>query len=206
VAAIPDSSLPGHKRLHDQASTALGLCQESRNVEFKESGSWDQLQYKIVQAALGMANLRDGGIIIIGVSERGGNWSIDGVEEEHLATYDEDELNDFVNRYASPPLRLELVTIQYREIRLLVIRVPEFDLSPVVCTRNGPDSTIRAASFYVRPMGKPQTTRPVDASQLQDLLDLAAEKRARRLVEAAQRIGMRQPARDLGFDDELEGL
>jgi predicted HTH transcriptional regulator len=207
MAAIPDSSLPGHRHLHAQACTVLSLCQESRGVDFKESASWKRLQYKIAQAALGMANLRNGGLIIVGVGEREGRWQMDGISDEHLVTYDEDDVNDFVNRYASPPLRLELVVLRYEKARFLVVRVPEFDVTPVVCKRNGPDNTrLREGCFYVRPGGKPQTTRPVDASQIQDLLDLAAEKRARKLVEVIRRMGGVPPTEEQGFEEELGGL
>jgi len=67
--AIPTSDLPGHRGLQERVHAALDTCIESQSVDLKESASWKDLQYKIVRTALAMANLRDGGIIIIGASE-----------------------------------------------------------------------------------------------------------------------------------------
>jgi ACT domain-containing protein len=47
----------------------------------------------------------------------------------------------------------------------------------------------------------------MDATEMQDLLDLAAEKRARQIIETVKRIGLsRSEDVDTQFDDELEGL
>jgi predicted HTH transcriptional regulator len=157
---------------------------------------------------MGMANLRDGGVMIIGVSESEGKWTLDGISGADLGTYDEDEINDFVNRYSSPSIRLELVTVAHRNTRFLALKVPEFDRTPIVCKRNGPeDSGLREGTVYVRPLGKPQTTQAARAEDLEDLLQLAAEKRSREFLATARRIGMRPPRPDEeAFDEELTGL
>lgn len=92
--------------------------------------------------------------------------------------------------------------------------MPEFEWSPIVCKRNGADpSKLRKAAIYVRTGGKPQTIPASDASQIDDLLELAAEKRARRIVSIAQRIGVIPPPlmqekfdAQEKFREELEGL
>lgn len=208
MGAIPESTLPGHRQLHERVVTALQLCQESRDVEFKGPGTWSELRYHIARTSLAMANLRDGGIIVIGVEERDGTWVLSGIDDECLATYDEDEVNDFINRYASPPMRLELVKVTHRETAFLTIRISEFERTPIVCKRAGPDSTgLRRGVIYVRPVGKPQTSQVNDANELEDLLDLASEKRARRLLQAAARVGMQSRSSvQEAFDKELDGL
>lgn len=134
MGAMPDSTLPGHKQLHERVVTALDLCQESRDVDFKESASWSNLQIHIVRTSMAMANLRDGGIIVVGVSERGGSWSLDGISTQHLTTYDEDNVNDFVNKYASPTIRVELVRVLHNvsimESRSWQLRCPSSNGAP----------------------------------------------------------------------------
>lgn len=214
MGAIPDSTLPGHRQLHQRVVTALDLCQESRNVDFKESAPWANLQVHIVRTSMAMSNLRDGGIIIIGVGERGGSWRLDGISNQHLATYDEDDVNDFVNKYASPTIRVELVRVTHNGTSFLAIRVPEFVWSPIICNRNGADiSKLRRATIYVRTEGKPQTIPASNASHIDDLLDLAAEKRARRILSVSERIGIiastqTQETSDAQerFDEELGAL
>jgi len=208
VSAVPESTLPGHRLLHERVTAALGVCQEARAVEFKGSAPWRDLQFHIVRTGIAMANLRDGGIIIVGVSERSGSWHAEGILADHLETYDEDELNDLFTKHASPPVRLELVIVRHGSVPFLTIRVPEFDLTPVLCQREGPQSArLRKGAIYVRTLGKPQTMPAEDASHLHELLELAAEKRARRILETASRIGLTLPdSTRQAFDRELGGL
>jgi len=59
----------------------------------------------------------------------------------------------------------------------------------------------------VRPPGKPRTTRVTTAEEMQSLLELAAEKRARRILEVAHRIGLKaSETSSQKFEDELGGL
>jgi predicted HTH transcriptional regulator len=207
VSAIPDSTLPGHRELHERVIGALQLCQESRDVEFKGPIPWPCVQYKIVKSSLAMANLRDGGVIIIGVTEQGPNWILEGLNDETLLTYNEDDLNDFINRYASPTVRVELIKVTYQQKLFLAIRVPEFETTPVVCKRDFQAEGLRRGAVYVRPIGKPQTSQVNEAPDMEHLLELASEKRARRLLETAARVGLRrEPSDDEAFDRELEGL
>jgi len=210
MGAIPTSDMPGHGKLHERVSNALDRCQESRSVDFKESASWKNLKLQIIRTSLAMGNLRDGGIIVIGVSERGEKWELSGILEDHLSTFDVDDVIDGINRYASPPIKIDLVTVEYRNSRIfLAIQVHEFADIPFVCKRNGPDNDkrLRAGDVFVRPAGKPRTTRIVSADEMQDLLELAAEKQARKIIERAHRIGLRAiDTSSEKFEEELEGL
>jgi hypothetical protein len=50
---------------------------------------------------------------------------------------------------------------------------------------------LAAGEVYVRPAtGKPQTVKVTDAARLHDLLELAAEFRARRMLEVGKRVGL----------------
>jgi hypothetical protein len=159
---------------------------------------------------MAMANLRDGGIIVIGASESGETWELTGIQPEHLATYDVDDVIDSVNKYASPSVQLEIVIVTYQnEKRFLALRVHEFEDTPVVCKRNAPDGNkkLSAGEVYVRPFGTPRTTKVLSADEMHELLELAAEKRARRFLETAHRVGLRPPEPAVQrFDEELGEL
>ena len=109
MGAIPTSDMPGHKKLHDRVKNALDRCQESKSVDFKESAPWDELKWQLIRTIIAMGNLRDGGIIVIGASERGDTWDLTGIEDTHLSTYDVDDIIDAVTKYASPPIKIEIV-------------------------------------------------------------------------------------------------
>lgn len=205
VMAIPTSDMTGHQALHRQVMVALDTCVESQSVEFKESASWKELEFKVIRTALAMANLRDGGLLVIGVGERGAEWDLSGISDEHLATFQVDDVVDAINRFASPPVSATIVTVKDRNgRRFLAIQVHEFADAPIVCRRDG--SGLRQGAVYVRPPGFSQTTEVRSAEQMHDLLELAAEKRARRILETARRIGLEPSPARRPFDEELGGL
>lgn len=208
MAAFPSSEMPGHRTLHDRVTSALDTCVESQAVDFKESAPWDALKFKLARTAMGMGNLRDGGVIVIGASERDTTWDLTGITPDHLATYSVDDLVDGINKYSSPAVSLKVVTVKYHNGNtFLAIEIREFDETPFVCKKDGPpNSNLKRGTVYIRPAGLAQTTETRTAEDLQDLLTLAAEKRARRIVETAYRIGLAGGVPSKPFDDELEGL
>lgn len=178
-------------------------------MEFKESASWETLKWKIIKSALAMGNLRDGGVIVIGASERGETWDLTGISTEHLATYDVDIVAEQVNAYVSPHVDLDIVLVSYRNGKqFLAIQVTEFHSTPLVCKKNGPNGEgVREGFVYVRPLGIAKTTQVVRAEDMHDLLELASEKRARKMLETSRRIGLTGGPSDAEhFARELEGL
>ncbi len=210
MGAIPTSDMPGHKQLHERVVSALDRCQESQAVDFKESAPWAQLKWRVIRTVMAMTNLRDGGVIVIGVSEREEDWNLTGIKDDDLASYDVDDIIDIANKYASPPLSLDVVRVAYTDgTQFLAIQVREFEVTPCVCKRNGPDGSksFRQGDVYIRPPGKAQTKKVSCAEEMHDLLELAAEKRARRMIETSRRIRFESVAPEISpFEEELEGL
>lgn len=190
---------------------ALGLCQESQRVDFKETAPWNMLRDKLTKAVLAMGNLRDGGIIVVGVSERNANWELAGISTEHLGTYDVDDMLGYFGAFVSPFAEVDIVRVLHDGVTFLAIQIHEFQEVPLVCKRKGPNPNnegLLEGAVYIRPIGGvPQTTRVMNAQQMHDLLELAAEKKARKMQRQARRIGMAVPDIDNdAFDRELEGL
>jgi predicted HTH transcriptional regulator len=180
-------------------------------VDFKESAAWNLLREKLVKAVLGMGNLRDGGVVIVGISERNANWEITGISAEDLRTYDVDEMLGYFEPFISPFVEVDIVQVAIEARNFLAIQIHEFQEIPLVCKRNGADPNregLFEGAVYVRPMGGvPRTSRVMNAQQMHDLLELAAEKRARSMVRRARAIEMAVPNIDNNaFDRELEGL
>ena len=140
MGAIPSSQLPGHKQTHDRVISALERCQESQDIDFKESVKWPAIRWRMTRTVLGMGNLRDGGIIIIGVSERGNTWTLAGMTNLDLIRYDPDIVLDQINSYVSPHVDMDIVSVEYNGKMFLAIRAQEFPNTPLVCKKNGPRS------------------------------------------------------------------
>ena len=214
MASIPRTDTPGYRQLHERVGNALDRLQEAPDIEFKESASWDLLKWKIIKTALAMGNLRDGGILIVGVAQRAGQEQRTGITQEHLATYDPDKIADQFGRFISPEIEFTLVRVPHQDNTYLAFEFQEFREIPLVCKRNGPDGEgLVAGTVYVRPWeGRPRSTKVTDAAQMRELLDLAGDKAARRIIERGTRAGLELPAGDRPlpvtdpFDGELEGL
>lgn len=194
--AFPTTKMSGYTDLKERISIALNRCQEQAWLDFKESQPWQVLRWRLLKTIMGMANLRDGGLIIVGVAEKENAWELSGITTDHLKDYDYDDISDQINKYASPQVVIDLVIHEHEDgNQYLAIHIHQFKISPVVCRKNSPEDVklkdrLSAGDIYVRPSsGKPRTERVTDASQLHDLLELAAEFRARRLLEVGKRIG-----------------
>ncbi len=178
MASIPRTDTPGYRQLHERAGNALDRLQEAPDIEFKESASWNTLKWKIIKTALAMGNLRDGGILIVGVAERTGQEQRTGISQEHLESYKSDDIADQFGPYISPGIDFTLAQVPYRDNTYLAFEFQEFREIPLVCKRNGPDGEgLEAGVVYVRPReGCPRNTKVTDAAQMRELLDLAGVK------------------------------
>lgn len=199
-------------RLNDRAVTAMELGAETRNVEFKRGAPLDSLKYKVVRAALAMANLRDGGTLIIGMPESSDDTAR-GVSTSDGGSYEQDAVLALVNSFAASPIELYIVRFPFEDVDYVFMHVLPFRRAPIICRKNTPDNTaknerLEAACLYVRiAEDKIETSRVRTPAQMEELLEMATEQRARELLSSAQRIGFRPPedARR-HFDDELGGL
>lgn len=150
-----------------------------------------------------MGNQRDGGLLVIGVSERQGTWDLTGIESAHLATYEVDTVKDVVNSYVSPHVEFDLLLVNHNAKNFLAIGIHEFINSPLVCKKNG-NEKLEEGNIYVRPPGMARTTKIVNAIQMTDLLQLAAQKGARRILQDAAGVGMKLEIGANPFQEELE--
>src|SRR5947209_6511941 len=93
----------------EQFEEFSALEHEIPSVEFKclEFRKDNPLFGKVVRAAIGMANRRDGGLIIIGVSDHSGILSPTGLSEEQLTTWRYDDIADGFAAHADPPISFD---------------------------------------------------------------------------------------------------
>ena len=110
MGALPSTELRGYEILKDRVQGVLDLLQEGRSIDFKKASSWDDLKQGIPKDVLAMSNLRDGGLIIIGVEENNNVWNCTGITDEQINTYNPDDMIDYVNKYASPSINFDIVT------------------------------------------------------------------------------------------------
>jgi predicted HTH transcriptional regulator len=178
---------------------------EQRAVEFKRAGSRKDklLLARVIRAVIGMANRRDGGLVIIGVDEDDNKRPVpSGISDEDLSTWTHDDFADASATYADPNVSFDLETVDCEGKKFIVIHVEEFEDFPVICKRDFPD-VLRSGACYVRPRRKPETVEIPTHTDMRDLLELAAEKGVRRFIKQAHGAGLGLTAETISSDAEL---
>jgi len=168
---------------------------EDRNREYKASFPWNKdtdgaTMAKVTKTILAMANLRDGGHIVIGVEEKGseGRFLAVGMKPEHLVTYSYDRVADFVKEYAEPYVRFDLDIVEVDKKEFVVISVEGFDQVPVICKRSFSD-ILSEGRVYIRPRsGRPRSAPLNRYVDMRELLDLATERGIRDFLERLHRV------------------
>ena len=186
---------------------------ESRSVEFKQAGSWDdsQLRAKITRGVISLANTRDGGVLVVGMKEVSGKpgfHAVDSLSDTQKATFDPDVVVPAINAYVAPYISLTVLHHTTKSgADIVAFSVGEFRDYPVVCTKEiaGADPTkpmVRRGAILVRSLRTIETTEILSYDDLRELIELSVDKglgtyfRRQRIQAAAQGPGDEQRFRD----------
>lgn len=172
---------------------------ETDSLEFKQAMAWDRNVF--VKDILAMANIVDGGRIIVGIED--GTLERQGLSEDQAASFEPEIMRDQIAPYADPRVvfRTEVV-VDSGGLSFAVIEIEPFDDLPVVCKRDGAD--VRAGEIYYRSrVRRPQSARIDNSADMREVL----ERSAAHLMGRYRQLGFQPPADDqASFDDELGGL
>lgn len=186
----------------------INLLREERFLEYKQSMPWDALKEKIAKTAMAMANIPDGGTIIIGMTKNGNLYEADGVVPEHLASYKVDDIQAYINRFADPFVKVQSTFVTVESKEFIAIVVAEFDEIPVICGRNSTD--LREGTVYTRSNRIPESVPISSQTEMRELLELATDKGVRKFMRRAHRTGIQGGAPQISDDDlfiaQLGGL
>jgi predicted HTH transcriptional regulator len=159
--------------------------EETQRHDFKEAIPWRAKSF--VKDLLAMANVQDGGYIIVGVED--GTWRRQGITQEMEESYNIEIMRDQMAVYADPHVEFSREIVPDREsLRFAVIRVRQFDEIPVICRKDGED--VREGVLYYR-----STNRRIESAPVRNSYDM------RTIIEVAT-IRMMQRKRSLGFTVE----
>jgi predicted HTH transcriptional regulator len=182
----------------DELEALLEGAEETDVLEFKTAMSWHQ---SLVRDILAMANVQDGGRIIIGIAD--GNHARVGLTPEQIATYELEAMQDRVGTYADPRVEFRSEVVRDRQgLQFVVIDVRPFETIPVICRRDG-DGVNEGDIYYRSRTGRPASARIRRSADLRDIIEIAITRSSRRL----NRIGFvprTVPGPD--YEQELGGL
>jgi predicted HTH transcriptional regulator len=186
----------------DELEALLDGAEETDRIEFKAAMEWDK--NSLVKDILAMANVQDGGRIIIGVKEKDQNFEREGMSAAQIATFKIDDMRDQVAPYADPQVIFRIEQQADRKgLQYIVIDVSPFDEFPVICKRDGND--VQAGTIYYRSRAqKPQSARVSNHSDLRDIIERSIARR----MQSMRRLGFTAPQakKKYDFDAELGGL
>jgi hypothetical protein len=185
----------------EEFSQILARGHEQRGIEFKGpcARTDNQKFATIARAIMGMANRRDGGIVIIGIDDTGGELLEQGLVLGDLATWRYDEVSTALANYVDPNIEFELENLEYKARSYVIISVKEFAEIPVICKKdfnyidersNSHVTVTRNGGCYVRTRTKPETTEVPTQTEMRELLELAVDKGIRRFIERTYSVGL----------------
>lgn len=183
----------------------LARRRELRGVEHKGPGLRTSRPFlaRIARAVMGMANLRDGGLVTIGVGDDGGRPVPEGLNAEQLESWERyDHVSASLGEFVQPSVSFEHEVFTYKDTRLVLLRVHEFDEIPILCARDCADEKgqpiMRRGALYVRPRRMTETAEVPTQEEMREILDLAVEKGVRRFIALTSGLGFQVAA---GPDD-----
>lgn len=163
--------------LSRELEALVTLGNESPSLEYKSSMSWrDSLtQAIVVKEALALANTRDGGTIVFGVTD--GTFVPEGMAQSDFDSFENDKIADRVNLYAEPRIQTTVRKGRIGDKLFVLIGVEPRRDSPVICEKDGgpPAAQIYAGDIYIRPVGKPEARRVQNAQEMRELVERARD-------------------------------
>lgn len=188
---------------------------EERHIEFKRSTPWKDKKFKakITKSILAMANLKDDGSIIVGKEkESDGTYKAVGMIQSDYDSYDSDPVKDFVKDYADPYVNLSVLKPEHNHRKFVVIRIEEFDTSPVVCKMDY-GNIMHRGKIYTRSRGKPETIEIPSETEMREIIDMAVNKEMRKFIKRLSDLELirlvvepSKPQDKEKFDKQLEGI
>jgi predicted HTH transcriptional regulator len=183
---------------------------EERNLEYKASLDWadEDAKAKLTKSALAMANIRDGGAVVLGVRKHGEQYTPEGMHPEHAHSFTQDGVAAHVSEFADPFVELTISHVPYDGKNFVVIQVEEFAELPVICRKDGREN-LRRGAVYTRSRRMHETAEVRSQAEMREILDMAVEKGIRAFYERAERARLAvvsvQPDGAL-FDEQLGEL
>ena len=183
---------------------------ESKDLDYKGPMNWGQMEKKdkceLVKDVLAFAN-SGGGFIVIGVSEDSTGFILKGLSEDEISSFETTEFNQFIQKYAEPPINCKFHKTVLKGKSYLVIQIPGFSDTPHICKQELLP-TLNKSYIYVRTDNN--NSAPLNSSSdFRLLIERAVRQKQDELLESFKSIltGANQtPFNDdseLKFIDEL---
>ncbi len=176
---------------------------ESQSLDFKANMPWDFNSF--AKDFMAMANVRDGGTILIGVRENGPSFEREGVSEENRATYKIDDIRDKLRKYTDPCISFDIkFPVDNNNLQYVSIHIHSFKEVPVICVIANQDARLQQSTIYYRNTnGRVQSGAISNSSDLRDVIELASARLRKRREDSGYIVSQNDKFK---LDKELDGL
>jgi len=178
----------------EELEQLLKLGHELRHLEVKAPGGLDDkvLVARVARAAMAMGNLRDGGLVVVGIDDGQIAAMQPGLNAAQLADWtDFDKVSAALGKYSDPPVTFEIHAFSLSSVvDIVVLAVEEFEHDVHVCKRSF-QGVLVDGHTYVRPRGQPRSVLPPTSADMRELHELAVDKGVREFVRRAGAAGVR---------------
>lgn len=169
---------------------------EERYLEYKGAMIWtgnDTTKVKVAKAMMAMSNLRNGGVIVVGMQEpTRGVWIPEAMTPTQVSSFTQDDVAQWVNDYATPAVQFSIGPFTLNGNQFVIIQVQEFDSSPVICRKQKivGGETLEAGTIYYRSNRKIESAPISTDEDTRELIGLAVDKGISRHVNRLHRLGL----------------
>ncbi len=164
---------------YEESKNYIEAGKEGRHLEYKRSTSWKDPNFKatLTKSILAMSNLKDGGVIVIGVEkQKDGSYIAKGIKLEHLKSFrNEDEIKMYISNFADPYVDFSIEILQNKGSSFVLIDVKEFEEIPVICKRNGLNH-LKEGVIFIRTRRHPETMQIPSQTEMREIVELAIDK------------------------------
>lgn len=186
---------------------------ETRSVEYKRNAPWARTtKHRIARAMIAMANLRDGGYIIVGMEQKDdGSFDKVGVTENTYDTYKLDDMKNYLKSHVEPMIKVELEKPEIDGLKFIGIKVAGLYEFPHICTKSE-GTNLERGVIYIRSTGAEGCIRLTDLEENKNIIDACAEVQFNKFVDNLKKSGLiefTEPKSMLDeekFDKDLSGL
>jgi predicted HTH transcriptional regulator len=180
----------------------LEAGQETQSFEVKASMPWNVKS--LAKHILAMANIRDGGMILIGVDDK--TFAREGTTAAVRDTYSIDIMRDQMAQYADPHVDFSVTFPVDRDGRTYVaIHVASFRRVPVICRRDS-EGTLAGAIYYRSSNRRAESAAVRNSYDMSDIVMLAALRTRQHLEDLGALSGPAPNPLTRRLDEELDGL
>ncbi len=177
-----------------EIKTLLEEKNETPNLDYKQEIIWEKSNreacLEIIKDILAMANTRNGGRIIFGVTDN--DFEFMGVGEEAWKQFDVTPVNELLHRYADPIFTCSVIKRVIEDKKVVVIDVPEFNEVPILCKESAfagqnNKEVLRKGALYVR-TAKCSSEAISSVEDMRSILGRGLTKKSDELFQSIQKL------------------